>query len=132
MANMKSNAIPAHIKAHTTGRWAEMIFRALSYRIANRWKFVSFRGTNKGEWRGVVDWIAISKNRVRLGIAHHRAPPFVPAPNQRGIAFKGVRRCELGGIEVLPEAGLLVAERRDPAFGGDAGAGEDDDAADGA
>jgi len=53
---------PPHAKAHTTGRWAETIFRALSSRIANRWKFVSFRGVGKGEWRGVVDLIAIRKN----------------------------------------------------------------------
>jgi hypothetical protein len=59
---VKSNSIPAHAKAHATGRWAEIIFRALSSRIADRWKFVSFRGTNKGEWRGVVDLIAIRKN----------------------------------------------------------------------
>jgi hypothetical protein len=30
--------------------------------VANRWKFVSFRGSHKGEWRGVVDLIAIRKN----------------------------------------------------------------------
>jgi hypothetical protein len=54
--------IPAHVNAHTTGRWAETIFRALSSRIANRWKFISFRGVGKGEWRGVVDLIAIRKN----------------------------------------------------------------------
>lgn len=53
---------PAHIKAHATGRWAETIFRALSVRVASRWKFVSFRGAEKGEWRGVVDIIAIRKN----------------------------------------------------------------------
>lgn len=38
------------------------MFRALSSRIAHRWKFVSFRGANKGEWRGVVDLIAIRKD----------------------------------------------------------------------
>ena len=53
---------PAHVKAHTTGKWAETIFRALSSRIADRWKFISFRGVGKGEWRGVVDLIAIRKN----------------------------------------------------------------------
>jgi hypothetical protein len=53
---------PAHVKAHATGRWAEIIFRALSSRVAGRWKFVSFRGANKAEWRGVVDLIAIRKN----------------------------------------------------------------------
>jgi hypothetical protein len=37
----------------------------LSSRIANRWKFVSFRGVGKGEWRGVVDLIAIRKNSTQ-------------------------------------------------------------------
>ena len=59
---MTTSKMPAHVKAHATGRWAETIFRALSTRIANRWKFVSFRGAGKGEWRGVVDLVAIRKN----------------------------------------------------------------------
>ncbi len=62
MATNLETLTPAQIKAHTTGRWAEIIFRALSTRIANRWRFVSFRGTKKGEWRGVVDVIAIRKD----------------------------------------------------------------------
>jgi hypothetical protein len=49
-------------KAFATGRWAEIIFRALSTRVANRWRFVSFRGTGKGEWRGIVDVLAIRKD----------------------------------------------------------------------
>ena len=52
----------AHVKAHTSGVWAETIFRALSARVANRWQFVSFRGGAKGEWRGVVDVVAIRKD----------------------------------------------------------------------
>jgi hypothetical protein len=36
--------------------------RALSRRVAERWEFVSFRGKGKGEWRGVVDVVAIRKN----------------------------------------------------------------------
>jgi hypothetical protein len=59
---MKRTTVPAHVKAHTTGRWAEIIFRALSSRIANRWRFISFRGAAQGEWRGIVDVIAIRKN----------------------------------------------------------------------
>lgn len=59
---MRSQTIPAHVKAHATGRWAEIIFRALSSRVADRWRFVSFRGINKSEWRGVVDLVAIRKN----------------------------------------------------------------------
>lgn len=54
----------AHVKAHTTGRWAEIMFRALSTRVAKRWQFLSFRGAKKGEWRGVVDLIAIRKDTV--------------------------------------------------------------------
>lgn len=38
------------------------MFRALSSRVAKRWKFVSFRGDGQGEWRGVVDLIAIRKD----------------------------------------------------------------------
>lgn len=53
---------PAHVKAHATGRWAEILFLALSNRVAKRWKFVSFRGSNKGEWRGVVDVLAVRKS----------------------------------------------------------------------
>ncbi len=50
------------VKAHATGRWAETMFKALSTRVATRWKFLSFRGAGKGEWRGVVDVLAIRKN----------------------------------------------------------------------
>jgi hypothetical protein len=59
---LRKNKVPAHVKAHATGRWAEIIFRALSSRVADRWKFVSFRGVNKEEWPGVVDLVAIRKN----------------------------------------------------------------------
>ena len=54
--------VPAHVKAHTTGRWAEIIFRALSSRVASRWQFVSFRGAAGGEWRGVIDVLAVRKS----------------------------------------------------------------------
>jgi hypothetical protein len=49
-------------KAHATGRWAETLFKALSARVAKRWRFISFRDVGKGEWRGVVDVLAIRKN----------------------------------------------------------------------
>jgi hypothetical protein len=48
-------------RAHATGRWADILFRALSSRVAIRWRFVSFRGSGQGEWRGVVDILAIRK-----------------------------------------------------------------------
>jgi hypothetical protein len=62
MSEKSRKKIPAHVKAHATGRWAEIIFRALSSRVANRWRFVSFRGVNKSEWRGVVDLVAMRKS----------------------------------------------------------------------
>jgi hypothetical protein len=34
-----ASATPAHVKAHATRRWAETLFRALSSRVADRWKF---------------------------------------------------------------------------------------------
>lgn len=52
-------------RAQWVGRWAETIFRALSARVARRWRFVSFRGTRHGEWRGVVDVFAIRKDTSR-------------------------------------------------------------------
>jgi hypothetical protein len=54
-----------HEKAHATGRWSEIIFRALSAKVADRWKFVSFRGAGHGEWRGIVDVLAIRKNTAQ-------------------------------------------------------------------
>ena len=57
-----SSDVPAYVKAHATGRWAEIIFRALSSRVASRWQFVSFRGKGRGEWRGVVDVLAVRKD----------------------------------------------------------------------
>jgi hypothetical protein len=57
-----ASEVPAHVKAHATGRWAEIIFRALSSRVASRWQFVSFRGKARGEWRGVVDVLAVRKS----------------------------------------------------------------------
>lgn len=57
-----SAEIPAYVKAHTTGRQAETMFRALSRPVAMRWQFVSFRGRSGGEWRGIVDLIAIRKD----------------------------------------------------------------------
>src|SRR5215210_1198098 len=52
----------AYLVAGEAGRWAEILFRALSNRVAKRWRFVSFRGKNKGEWRGIVDVLAIRKD----------------------------------------------------------------------
>jgi hypothetical protein len=51
-----------HEQAFLTGRWSEIIFRSLSTRVASRWRFVSFRGLGQGEWRGIVDLIAIRKD----------------------------------------------------------------------
>jgi len=65
MSTFSEAPIPAHVKAHATGKWAEIIFRALSSRVAKRWKFVSFRGANQSEWRGVVDLIAIRKSTAQ-------------------------------------------------------------------
>lgn len=49
-------------KAQHTDKWTEIILRAVSTRVAKRWRFVSFRGKDRGEWRGVVDVLAIRKD----------------------------------------------------------------------
>ena len=53
---------PAWKKAGNTDRWTEILFRALTSRVAKRWRFVSFRGAAGGEWRGIVDVLAIRKD----------------------------------------------------------------------
>jgi hypothetical protein len=62
MATQIPHKLLPHEKAHVTGRWSEIIFRALSAKVADRWKFVSFRGAGRGEWRGIVDVLAIRKD----------------------------------------------------------------------
>ena len=49
-------------KAANTDRWTEILFKSLSARAAQRWRFVSFRGLGGGEWRGIVDILAIRKD----------------------------------------------------------------------
>jgi hypothetical protein len=56
------NVDEAWQKAGNTDTWTEILFRALSNRVAKRWRFVSFRGVGKREWRGIVDVIAICKD----------------------------------------------------------------------
>lgn len=69
---------------------------------------------------------------IGLRAQHRGATPFVPAPDERGIALEGVRGCELGAVITFPETGLFVAEGGDAALRGNAGAGEDGDAGRGA
>jgi hypothetical protein len=52
-------------KAIRRDKWTEILFRALSNRIAKRWRFVSFRGVKGGEWCGIVDIIAIRKDTAK-------------------------------------------------------------------
>jgi hypothetical protein len=42
------------------------MFRALTRRVGRRWRFVSFRGTHGGEWRGIVDILAVRKNSAAI------------------------------------------------------------------
>jgi hypothetical protein len=52
----------AQRRAANTDRWTEILFRALSARVAKRWRFISFRGLGGGEWRGIVDVLAVRKD----------------------------------------------------------------------
>lgn len=52
-------------KVKHTDKWTEILFRALSNRVARRWRFVSFRGAKGGEFCGVVDIIAIRKDTAK-------------------------------------------------------------------
>jgi hypothetical protein len=58
-----NDAAPSAVdKAVRTDRWTEIMFRALSARSSTRWRFVSFRGAGRREWRGIVDMVAIRKD----------------------------------------------------------------------
>jgi hypothetical protein len=53
------------------------MFRALTRRVNSRWRFVSFRGRAGGEWRGVVDVLAVRKaSRVPPGAVLKRGDLF--------------------------------------------------------
>ena len=54
-------------KAQRIDRWTEILFKALSARAAKRWRFASFRGAGGGEWRGIVDVLAVRKNTAKPG-----------------------------------------------------------------
>ena len=54
--------VAAQQKAAATDKWTEIIMRAITKKVAKRWKFVSFRGSRGGEWRGIVDVLAIRKD----------------------------------------------------------------------
>jgi hypothetical protein len=60
--------IQAQKRSKHTDKWTEILFRALSNRVAKRWRFVSFRGAQGGEWCGIVDVIAIRKDTTK---SHH-------------------------------------------------------------
>lgn len=64
MSNSKveKKDIQAYQKSIITGKWAETMFKAIGKRMANRWRFVSFRSQKGHEWRGVVDLLVIRKD----------------------------------------------------------------------
>lgn len=66
--------------------------------------------------------------RVRLRSEYGSAAPLVPAPDERRVSVKRIRRRQLGGVEVRPESSLRVAEGWHAALGGNACAREDNDA----
>ena len=59
---MAGNLLTSSQRAANTDCWTEILFRALSNRVAKRWRFVSFRGLGGGEWRGIVDVLGVRKN----------------------------------------------------------------------
>lgn len=54
-------------KARRIDQWTETLFKALSSRVAKRWRFASFRGAGGGDWCGVVDVLAIRKDTATPG-----------------------------------------------------------------
>lgn len=100
-------------QAHYTGRMAETLFRALSTRVADRWKFVSFRGKKGAESRGIVDIVAIRRNmKEEVGSAHRMGDLFdiilvqlkgggAVRPNERAVARLMTVKERYGAMEVV-------------------------------
>jgi hypothetical protein len=82
-------------KARHTDRWTEIILRAVSTKVAKRWRFISFRGKGKGEWRGVVDLLALRKNTMEPG----------RYPLKRGDLFEIILIQMKGGAARRPSLG---------------------------
>jgi len=63
---MDNNNLSPGKKAKNTGIWAKTMtkwFITYSSKNWKKWHFVSFEGKNKGESRGVVDFIAIRRDQ---------------------------------------------------------------------
>jgi hypothetical protein len=86
-------------KARITGQSAERIFRALSSRVAERWRFISIRGPDQGEWEGIVDVLGVPKNTSQPRISTLK----------RGDLFDVVLIQMKGGSARTP---TMLAERR--------------------
>ena len=65
MVKSQVDWVKAYQKAFATDKWTEIIMRAITKKIAQRWRIVTFRGPNKREYRGIVDAIAIRKDTSR-------------------------------------------------------------------
>lgn len=84
---------PAWKKAGNTDRWTEILFRALASRVAKRWRFVSFRGAGGGEWRGIVDVLAMVVEEMHRDVSgrHDVVAAFVLDKEARPCGVEMVR-----------------------------------------
>src|ERR1700681_4901519 len=62
--------------------------------------------------------------RIRLHSRNELAAPRIPIPNELGVNRKRGWGRKLQRIESRPQAGLRIAKRRHPGFGGDASPGQ--------
>jgi hypothetical protein len=65
MEKLRVDWVKAYQKAVATDKWTEIIMRAITKKVAKRWRIVTFRGPNKKEYRGIVDALAIRKDTSR-------------------------------------------------------------------
>ena len=70
MGKSSVDCVKAYQKAAATDKWTEIIMRAITKKVAKRWRIVTFRGRNGGEWRGIVDALAIRKDTSRPNKDH--------------------------------------------------------------
>lgn len=90
-------------RAANTDRWTEILFRALTSRVAKRWRMVSFRGTGGGEWCGIVDVVAIRKDTSRTAHEILRSGDLfnIILVQMKGGSARGLIQSDLRRLEAV-------------------------------
>lgn len=83
---------------------------------------------DKGQLRKMLGELCDSAVRViRLRLKNLAPSPFVPTPAEAWVSAESLGSCELGWIEMLPQARKCISKRWNSTLGGHAGASKNHD-----